>query len=433
MNNPEKNPLFEAYLQEKIDAINANDFHPSNFKELYDLKQAIITASITNRKENLEHYIKFAERVKNEPYFRLDHINELGLPYDILIFVSEKNIGKSRQMLWHMNDAYERGKQFVIMRSLDAHLQVGLDAQLAEKHSNFYYYSMKGTIYSKDTKELAGYAMSLNTCTKFKGGSFDDVEWIWFDEATDEHKDITVNSFRRLFISVVNSIERRKDEFKVIIMGNTDFSVSHPLFEFFEIDPSENLIYRTHKAPGAERSTRVLYINSKGLYGKGAKGSKFIGAGGDPKAALDAFMNSVKNNTDRLVAIDLTYLADPFFALLFKDYEGKEWVLTVAKHDFKEAIDGITNIEEKINTWYYIKIDEFKPEYLYGYRIYTDDVTMHTLYRGFTTYKKRLDSEWVLIKRMIRFGRVIFIKKDTKIMLYKLLEKKTMNAKMLLG
>lgn len=249
-----------------------------------------------------------------------------------------------------MNEAFKRGKKFVIMRTLDAHLQIGLDAQLAEEHSNFYYYPVKGTIYCKENKELAGYAMSLNTCIKFKGGSFDDVGWIWFDEATDEHKDITVNSFRRLFISVVNSIERRKTDFKVIIMGNTDFSVSHPLFEFFEIDPSENLIYTTRHSPGAENPTRILYINSKGLYGKGARSSKFIGAGGDPKAALDAFMNSVKNNTDRLVAIDLTYLADPFFALLFKDFEGTEWVLKVAKHDFKETIDGINTIDERTNT-----------------------------------------------------------------------------------
>lgn len=136
-----------------------------------------------------------------------------------------------------------------------------------------------------------------------------------------------------------------------------------------------------------------MYINSRGLYAKGAKNSKFIGAGGDPKAALDAFMNSVKNNTDRLVAMDLTYLADPFFAILFNDIEGNEWILTVAKHVFKETVDGISNIEERNSTWHYIKIEEFKPEYLYGYRIFTDDITMHTLYRGYTVYKKSLDNE----------------------------------------
>lgn len=433
MANVNKDPLFGEYLQEKVDAIKANTFHPDNFKDIFVIKQAIITASIRNRKENLEHYFKFADRVKDEPYFRLSHINDLGLPYDVLIFVSEKNIGKSRQMLWHMDETYSRGKRFVIMRSLDLHLNIGLMAQLAEEHSNFYYYPTKGTIYCKEDKELAGYAMSLNTCSKFKGGSFDDVEWIWFDEATDEHKDINVNSFRKLFISVVNSIERRKEDFKVIIMGNTDFSVSHPLFEFFEIDPSENLVYRTHKSPGAEKETRVLYINSKGLYAKGARGSKFIGAGGDPKAALDAFMNSVKNNTDRLVAMDLTYLADPFFALLFKDTQGNEWILKIAKHNFKETIDGISRIEEKINTWYYLKIEEFKPEYLYGYRIFTDDITLHTLYRGFTTYVKSLENRWCLVKRVIKFGKVIFIGKETKVMLFNLLDKKTMNSKMILG
>lgn len=94
-----KDPLFGEYLQEKVDAINANEFHPDKFKDIYDLKQAIITAGIRNRKDNLDHYLKFQDRVKDEPYFRLSHIDDLDLPYDVLIFVSEKNIGKSRQML----------------------------------------------------------------------------------------------------------------------------------------------------------------------------------------------------------------------------------------------------------------------------------------------------------------------------------------------
>lgn len=99
MDNPETNPLYGEYLKEKVDAIANNDFHPNKFKELFELKRQIITDALVNRKENLEHYIKFAERVKDEPYFRLSHIDDLGLPYDVLIFVSEKNIGKSRQML----------------------------------------------------------------------------------------------------------------------------------------------------------------------------------------------------------------------------------------------------------------------------------------------------------------------------------------------
>lgn len=385
--------LFSKYLKEKVERINKNEFHPNNFHELYTLKQAIIADAIINQQENVEHYLKFAEIVKDEPYFRLAHVDKLELPYDILIFISEKNIGKSRQMLWYMDQTHQRGKKFVIMRSLDIHVNVGLAEQLSEEHSNFYLYPTNGKLYDKETKKPVGHAMSLNTCIKWKGGSFDDVEWIWFDEATDEHKDIDVNSFRKLFISVVNSIERRKEDFKVYITGNTDFSVSHPLFEFFDIDPSQNLVYTIRKAPGAERATKILYINSRGLYAKGAKSSKFIGAGGDPKAALDAFMNTVKNNTDRLVAIDLTYLADPFIAILFKDVEGREWVLTVARHAFTEVVDGINNIEEKTNTWHYIKIEEFKPEYLYGYTIFTDDATMNTLYRGFTIYKKTLDNE----------------------------------------
>lgn len=66
-----KNPLFEEYLQEKVDVINKNEFHPNNFEDLYKLKQDIIADAIVHRKENTDHYLKFAEIVKDQPYFRL--------------------------------------------------------------------------------------------------------------------------------------------------------------------------------------------------------------------------------------------------------------------------------------------------------------------------------------------------------------------------
>lgn len=435
-------PNFGDYLKEKIDKVGQAEFHPNKFKDLLEFKRALIADAILKRQENIEHYVRFAEIVKDQDYFRISHIDKLDLPYDILIFVSEKNIGKSRQMLWHMTDAYERGKKFVIMRSLQEHVSTGLAMQLSEEHSDFNL-GAGGVIYHKLDKDetssrytrtrKAGVAMALSTCIKWKGGSFDDTEFIWFDEATDEHKDITIKEFNKFFISVANSIERRKDFFKVIITGNTDFAVSHPLFEYFEIDPEQNLVYTFRKAPGALNATKILYINSRGLYRKGANLSKFIGAGGDPKAALDAFMNSVRNNTDRLVAVDLTYLADPWLCIIFKDYEGEEWQLVIAKHKYTEPVDGVTNIEDRTNTWYYIKIEKFNPAYLYGYRIYTDDLTMHTLYRHYTIYKKNCISEWLTIKRIMRSGKVIFVKEETKYMLFKLLEKKTKDANVILG
>lgn len=158
----------KEYLNEVKTRVEENKFHPREFKEIYELKRDIVSASILNRREAAEAFQRFRDRVKDEPYFRLHHIDELNMPYDILIFVSEKNIGKSRQMLWHMNEAYERGKKFVIMRSLDVHLNNGLFEQLCSQHSNFYL-SNAGRINRKGSEKYmghAGYAMSLNACTK---------------------------------------------------------------------------------------------------------------------------------------------------------------------------------------------------------------------------------------------------------------------------
>lgn len=75
-----------------------------------------------------------------------------------------------------MDQTNRRGKKFVIMRSLDIHLNMGLAEQLSEEHSRFYLYPTNGKIYDKETKRPVGHAMSLSTCIKWKGASFDDVE-----------------------------------------------------------------------------------------------------------------------------------------------------------------------------------------------------------------------------------------------------------------
>lgn len=112
---------------------------------------------------------------------------------------------------------------------------------------------------------------------------------------------------------------------------------------------------------------------------------------------------------------------------------GDEWQLVIARHKYTEPMDGLDSIEEKTFNWYYLKIEPFNPAYLYGYRIYTDDLTMHTLYRHYTVFKKDCINEWLTIRRIMRSGRVIFVKRDTKLMLFKLLEKKTQNANVILG
>lgn len=69
-------------------------------------------------------------------------------------------------MLWLMDSTFSKGKKFVIMRSLDAHINMGLMEQLSEEHSRFYLHPSSGKIYDKEDKKHSGHAMSLNTCIK---------------------------------------------------------------------------------------------------------------------------------------------------------------------------------------------------------------------------------------------------------------------------
>lgn len=58
---------------------------------------------------------------------------------------------------------------------------------------------------------------------------------------------------------------------------------------------------------------------------------------------------------------------------------------------------------------------------------------MYSLYRGFVYYKKSLEGLWRKVWNIIRMGRAMFIKTETKVMLYKILERECGRQKKLLG
>lgn len=404
------------YISEKILKARNREMDIAIGKEFTALKRQIIIDSILNTRENQEYYDKFIERVKDEKYFNISHINELGLEYDICIFLSKKGIGKSYYMIQQCNEVVDSGGDIAIMRVTDEDRIVGLSRQLIDYNAHFSMDAKGNLVHNtqkvpdpKNTEKLinrpCGIAFSLTTCLKIKGGGFPKTKLMIFDEASDKRKGVGVKHYEDFIVSVANSVEREKNvettTMPWIVYGNTDFESSHPLFEAFQIDPDTNLCYVKRQPEGANRPCKILYINSRGLYRSGAANSIFIGSIGNVQRAMSAFINEACNLTNKVLALDLTVLAEPYICIVFTHLK-ERWNVRVAKYDHE--VPGA-----ETETWYFVAVSLYNPAYCYGYDTYTSESVTADLYSHLMDLRQDLEEEWEEIKEIIDSHNTFFI------------------------
>lgn len=65
--------------------------------------------------------------------------------------------------------------------------------------------------------DVVGYLSSLNTYANAKGGTYNDVEWMIFDEF---NEDIYIENAYAKFVMLVDSFKRHRKNFKCILLGN---------------------------------------------------------------------------------------------------------------------------------------------------------------------------------------------------------------------
>lgn len=427
------------YLNKKIKAALDSPDVLKRKKEFSELKKEIVLSSIRGGKENAELYLKFRTIVANEDYFRLSHVDALGLEYDILLFLSKKGIGKSYYMINQINKWTEDGKGIaVVFRLNDEDLPAF--AQQIEDYGGDFTMDGKGRLYSrsqfepdrdkpnKQVPRYIGRACGMMSGSKMKGGAYKGLRGIIMDEATDRRRGLKKEHFETFFKSILNSIERESKNCPFIVFGNTDgYESAHPLFATLGIDPDENLVYLRRKFPGAVNETKILYINSRGLYNKGAEHSKLIGAIADVHQVLAAFVNESITKTKKVCALDLTAVTEPLFAILFTDIERQKMLVKVTNYETK---DPFTN--EKI-TSYFVCVEPYDPLYTYGFNTYTTEEVLFSLYIEHVYFIDDLSDHWEFIRSILLTPYCFFIGSETEAILTKYLKQFAKSSKRIGG
>lgn len=416
------------YLNKKIQS--ALD-HPNVLrkkKEFSDLKKEIVLSSIKGGKENAELYLKFRTIVQDQDYFRLDHVHQLGLEYDILLFLSKKGIGKSHYMIRQINEWTDDGKGIAVVFRLNDEDLLSFQQQI-EDYGGHFTMDGKGRLYSltqfepdkvKPNKEVPRYigrVGGMMSAAKLKGGGYKNLRGIIMDEATDRKRGLRKEHFETFFKSILNSIERESKNCPFIVFGNTDgYESAHPLFETLGIDPDENLVYIKRQFPGAVNETKILYINSRGLYRKGAEHSKMIGAIADVHQVLSAFVNESITKTRKVCSLDLTALTEPLFAILFTDIERQKILVKVTHFETKDP-----NTAEDI-TAYFVCVEAYDPMYTYGFNTFTSEEVLYSLYIEHVYYVNDLANYWEFIRAILMTKYCFFIGSETESILSKYLK-----------
>lgn len=225
----------------------------------------------------------------------LDVSKYLEDDYFITCFISERGLGKTHSALHYVNKKNkETGKKFVITR-----LTYEVFKKFADDISNID--NLKCSLEKQNIKrdgEVVGYLSSLNTYANSKGGNYQDVEYMIFDEF---NEDLYIENAYAKFVMLVDTFKRHKSNFKCLLMGNM-INKNNWFLNAMGIRPNwkseEDMIYYIK-----EYGVKVVIIG-KNTFNKLAKARRSINklASADPSA--HAFYNErefLNDDTDMVV------------------------------------------------------------------------------------------------------------------------------------
>ncbi len=145
----------------------------------------------------------------------LDVEQYLENEYPITCIVSDRGLGKTHSSIARVEQhCLTRNAKFVIVR---------LTYEVFKKFKDDLESSREGwkcSFASQNIKkdgEIIGYLASLNTYANAKGGTYNDVEYMVFDEF---NEDVYIENAYAKFVMLVDSFKRHRKNFKCILLGN---------------------------------------------------------------------------------------------------------------------------------------------------------------------------------------------------------------------
>lgn len=212
-------------------------------------------------------------------YYNFDKL----FSYNFLIafVIGERGVGKSfNSKLAVLKKFIRTGEQFLYIRRYKTELDTALSNFWDDLQANGYFDDLKLEVKKSKmlTKflcdgEVCGYAIPLSTANILKSTPFPNVSTIIFDEFLLD----TGGTYRYLkhevtmFLDVIESVGRLRDNLKVILLGNALNVHASPYFAYWDLElPQNGSEFRTFK----DGAIVVNYIRNL-EYRKAKKASKF--------------------------------------------------------------------------------------------------------------------------------------------------------------
>lgn len=212
-------------------------------------------------------------------YYNFDKL----FSYNFLIafVIGERGVGKSfNSKLAVLKKFIRTGEQFLYIRRYKTELDTALSNFWDDLQANGYFDDLKLEVKKSKmlTKflcdgEVCGYAVPLSTANILKSTPFPNVSTIIFDEFLLD----TAGTYRYLkhevtmFLDVIESVGRLRDNLKVILLGNALNVHASPYFAYWDLElPQNGSEFRTFK----DGAIVVNYIRNL-EYRKAKKASKF--------------------------------------------------------------------------------------------------------------------------------------------------------------
>lgn len=150
--------------------------------------------------------------LQNKDFLKVDKY--LEDEYPVTCIISDRGLGKTHSAIEAVaKSANDNGTKFVMCR-LTYEMFKNTKDDWANRHG--FKCNLSSHNITKDNK-VVGYLASLNTYANSKGGNYNDVEWMIFDEFNEDN---TIENAFAKFLMLLDSYKRHRKNFKCVLLGN---------------------------------------------------------------------------------------------------------------------------------------------------------------------------------------------------------------------
>lgn len=328
-------------------------------------------AEVLSRREQEEIYAQrqyealkfeqFKKIIEGQRYFRIQHLKDLGIEYNIAIHLSAKNVGKTTELYRLIRQCLDRGKKFIYGRVNVDELETELEkfgedeispVVMVKNQSRYYFFKKSDvndfladnldamvsyTALIKYGAQIVGKGMAFMKSNVLGSGNYADYEMLFFDEIVSYAPRETINH-KILFAwsCAISTILRNKKDLTVIMMGNLHNNKTDvPILRYYGIDVQDNLRVIRRSMGDGEPCT-ILYVNSGSLYNNALKNQAAVAHHASLDDRLFMEHNKIINSNIKVLNRGIVADMEPLFACAM-EFEDEIYALELRCHGAQDG------------------------------------------------------------------------------------------------